>query len=90
MNNGERIAMLDRLILGENEYLEEGQVNELNMFTDLINDLSYDSLSIIQLVVQVEEAFDLEILDEDLDFAKLRKYEWWVELITKENVSGEE
>ena len=46
MNNDERIAMLDKLILERNEYPEAEEINELNIFTDLINDLSYDSLSI--------------------------------------------
>ncbi len=90
MNNDERIAMLDKLILGRNEYPEAEEINELNIFTDLINDLSYDSLSIIQLVVQVEEALELKISDEDLNLAKLRKYEWWVKLIMEENTNERE
>ena len=46
MNNDERTAMLDKLILGRNEYPKTEEINELNIFTDLTNDLSYDFIGL--------------------------------------------
>lgn len=34
--------------------------------TDLINDLGYDSLSLIKLIVEIEKKFDFEVDDIDL------------------------
>ncbi len=36
--------------------------------TSLIEDLSYDSIMMIELVIEVEDCFDIEINDEDLLF----------------------
>lgn len=78
MNKKEIACIFDQFILGE-ENREE--TNELNIYTDLINDYSYDSLSIMQLVVSVEEAFDIRIDDDALELENLRSYSWWIEYI---------
>ena len=42
--------------------------------TDLIKDLGYDSVNIIQLIVKLEEYFEIEIDDEYLDEENLTEY----------------
>jgi acyl carrier protein len=42
-------------------------LNELNGQTELIVDLNLDSLAMYEIVVDLEEAFDLQIPDEDID-----------------------
>lgn len=47
---------------------------DINYETDLINDLSFDSLDIILLIVEIEGNFCIEIEDEDLVLDKLSSY----------------
>jgi acyl carrier protein len=47
---------------------------DLNDETDLIDDLSFDSMNIISLVVALEDAFSIEIPDEILTLTDLRSY----------------
>ena len=42
-------------------------VKEINIDTHLINDLNADSLDSIEIVVECEKEFDIEIDDDDLD-----------------------
>lgn len=35
--------------------------------TELVNDLNLDSLAMFELVIELEEAYDLRISDEDID-----------------------
>lgn len=42
--------------------------NNITEETSLIEDLSYDSIMMIELVIEVEDCFDIEINDEDLLF----------------------
>lgn len=81
MDEKKLLYQLDEIILNNQS---DDLKNELNIFTDLINDLMYDSLSIIQLVVQIEEKFGVVIPDEDLDISKLRQYKWLRDFIMRE------
>lgn len=47
---------------------------DLNDNTDLIDDLSFDSISIISLVVNLEIEFNIEIPDDFLLLENLRSY----------------
>jgi len=58
-------------------------VNKINEETDLIIDLSYNSINIIQLVVDVESIFNIEIDDEDLLQEKLTPYKSLVKILAK-------
>jgi len=42
-------------------------VNEINIDKHLINDLNADSLDSIEIVVECEKEFDIEIDDDDLE-----------------------
>lgn len=43
--------------------------------TTLIKDLGFDSLNMVELIVEIEEAFDAEIEDDDLDINTLNSYQ---------------
>lgn len=53
---------------------ETRKVKDITDDTDLITDLSYNSVSAIKLVVDIEQEFDIEFPDELLIFEKLRKF----------------
>jgi acyl carrier protein len=80
MNEYQIIHILDKLISGNPDIPE---INELNDQTDLVSDYSFDSLSIIQLVVKIEEKFNIEINDEFLNLDYLRNYKWWKDFLIK-------
>jgi acyl carrier protein len=40
---------------------------EINIDTHLVNDLNADSLDSIEIVLEVEKAFDIEVDDDDID-----------------------
>ncbi len=50
-------------ILSEQLEIEE---DKINMDSDLVEDLKADSLDIVELIMDLEQEFDLEIPDEDL------------------------
>ena len=54
---------------------------EINNKTDLVNDLGFDSISIIQLVVELENEFDIEINDEYLLIEYLSPFKSLIEII---------
>lgn len=43
-------------------------------YIDLIKDLGYDSIKLISLIIEIENAFDIEIQDEYLTLDILRSY----------------
>ena len=48
--------------------------DKINETTNLLSDLGFDSIQIVQLIVEVEEQFGIEISDDDLDIANLSIY----------------
>lgn len=87
MSEKELVTELDRLILKNHDISE---INELNPFTDLITDLAYNSLAIIQLIVQIEEKFELIFPEEYLDLSYVRQYKWLMDFVVKEKLHNEQ
>lgn len=58
-------------------------VNDLNEFTDLFVDYNFDSLSIITLIVQIEEEFKIQYPDEYLVMEDMRYYSKLLQNIEK-------
>ncbi len=54
---------------------------ERNSVSDLIDDLGYDSLSILELTVEIEGHFGIYLDDDDLDIQKLRKIDNIVHIV---------
>lgn len=64
-----REEILEKLkeILSSNQFLfSEGQIKEITEDTSLIYDLVMDSIQILELLVAIEEAFNLTYEAEDL------------------------
>lgn len=47
-----------------------GRPNSINLLSDLRDDLSMDSLDFIETCMALEESFDIDIPDEDIDNTK--------------------
>lgn len=50
--------------------------NEIVLETDLVKDYEYDSISIIQLVVRIENVFNVIVDDEDLLIERLSSFSY--------------
>ena len=67
------VAVLDEIILS----LYTGDdYSVLNDQIDLINDLSFDSITLIQLVVMLEDEFNITFPDEVFSMEYLRSYKY--------------
>jgi acyl carrier protein len=53
----------------------------INDDTDLVRDFNFSSIDIIQLVVELESAFDIEIDDDDLLIESLAPYKSLIEIL---------
>lgn len=61
---------------------EEGvDISKIVPDTNLVEDFDFTSISIIQLVVQLESEFDIEISDDDLLIEKLSPYRSLLEIV---------
>lgn len=69
--NCEIESKLQELIVSSGEDVDFNKINE---DTDLVRDFNFDSISLIQLVVNIEKTFNIEINDEDLVIEKLSQY----------------
>lgn len=56
-------------------------IEKINEDSDLVRDFNFSSINIIQLVVQIESDFDIEIDDENLLPEKLSPYKRLVEML---------
>lgn len=62
---------------------------ELNDDTDLIVDALFDSITIIQCVVEIELLFEIEFEDKFLSIDYIKNYKWLVDYI-QEKVNEKE
>ena len=60
----------------------------LNDQVDLINDLSFDSITLIQLVVMLEDEFNMTFSDEVFSMEYLRSYKYLKNYICGEMTHG--
>lgn len=56
-------------------------IDKITEETDLISDFGFNSINIIQLVVEIESTFDIEIDDENLLQEKLSSYKNLVQML---------
>ncbi len=63
----------------ESEY----SVDKINDKTILTTELGYDSIKIIELIVGIEEKFDIVIEDEDLDISRLTVFGSLMEMLQR-------
>lgn len=69
--NCEIESKLQELIVSSGEDVDFKKINE---DTDLVRDFNFDSINLIQLVVNIEKTFNIEINDEDLAIEKISQY----------------
>jgi len=65
MRGGETVSELEKIkrIVADQLGVEEDEINEATSFEDL----NADSLDIVELIMALEEEFDIEIPDEDAE-----------------------
>lgn len=63
--------------------ISEQNNSDITERTDLITDLGYDSLKVIQLLSEIEEIFQIEFDINEIDIEKLRSMEMLNELVDK-------
>lgn len=55
--------------------------DSIAMETNLIDDLMFDSIAMMELVVDIEETFDIELSEDDLVMEKFETFEKLCELV---------
>lgn len=55
----------------------------INETTDLFNDLGLDSLSFLQMIMTIESAFDITIIDKISEFSDITKYNTLLKLVNE-------
>lgn len=55
--------------------------DDLNLETDLVTDCGFDSVSIITLIVSIEDEFGFSFEDEMLVIDKMKRYSWLKEYV---------
>ena len=73
MENAQIVEKLKKIIKPFLEYEEDEAFQNLNENTDLINELSFDSVDLIEIVIEIEEAFDIDIEDTEIKEIKTVK-----------------
>lgn len=58
-------------------------LDNIGMETDLFADLGFVSISVIQLVIQIENEFNIELDMEDMDIERLQKVGSLIEIVSK-------
>lgn len=75
--------MRDRLIKIIKELVEDDIDFNITSDIDLIDDVGFDSITIIQLIVSIETEFNIELEDYELMMQNIRKLNYLVELLEK-------
>lgn len=70
---------LMQLVLDKSNQKEQ----KINKDTQLVEDLNYDSIQLVQLLVAIEEKYNVEFMDEDMDFGNFKTISTLSELVSK-------
>lgn len=74
MSNAERVIEVLNVLSGIEEIKEED---------DLVNSLYLDSLSMVSLLLEIEDAFDIQLDESDMDPFELIKVSDVIDLVNK-------
>lgn len=66
MEKNQIITALKELVKPHLEYQDEEVIDQMDGSTELLNELGLDSVDLIEVVMDVEERFDIAIADEDI------------------------
>ncbi|WP_127508282.1 acyl carrier protein [Paenibacillus humicus] len=56
-------------------------MEEISIHSSLTDDFGYDSIKMIELIIDTELEFNIQIDDEDLDFDIVKRYEAFLDLV---------
>ena len=70
-------------IIIQNISNEPISIDDINAQTNLIDDLSLDSIQLLQLIIDIEREFKIEISDEVYDQDQFTKYSELVNIIRR-------
>lgn len=65
MNNNEIIIKLQEIVM---PFLKEGKI--LTIEDELVNDLGFDSIDVVDLIVHIEDVFKIQFTEDELDTLK--------------------
>ncbi len=65
------------------ENLNPNEGGRVEDHMDLIDDLGFDSINMLQLIIELEEQFDISISDDDLDIDNFKNIKSITALIEK-------
>ena len=68
--------------------LSPNQNTEISPGMNLIDDLGFDSINMLQLILELEEKFDISISDDDLDIDNFNSVKSITALIEKNYVNN--
>lgn len=79
MKNREIKDILDRIIIE----LTDGLISiyDLNEDTDLMIDAYFDSITMVQCIIEIEEAFKIEFDEDVILLENIKNYKWLVNYI---------
>ncbi len=66
---------------------QDTDINNINEETILTDDIGYDSIEIIELIVELESEFNIEIDDDDLEIENLIIYKKLYKMVKKKTKS---
>lgn len=77
------MSIVEQIIQITNDNLEDGIVIYEHQIEDDLFEYKLDSISFIKIIVQIEEAFKIEIPDEYLLFSEMNTIAKMVNVVTK-------
>jgi acyl carrier protein len=64
------------------DFLGSSDITEMFDDLDFINDLNFDSIILMTMVIEIEKAFNIELPEEALSYDNLRSYKTLCEIIS--------
>lgn len=80
MDSNDIIKTLDQLII-ECSVDKSMTSEDINDYTDLLTDFGYDSISIITLIIRIEEKYSIHFDDDLLLLDYIKNYKWLKEYL---------
>lgn len=77
------MSIVEQILKITNDNLEDGIVIYEHQIEDDLVEYKLDSVSFIKIIVQIEEAFEIEIPDEYLLFSEMNTIAKMVNVVTK-------
>ncbi len=70
MENQQIIAKLKQLVKPHLEYQDDSVIDNMTGNTNLLDELGLDSVDLVEIIMDIEESFDISIKDEEIQQVK--------------------